>query len=864
MRRGASIGERLYRAILRLYPREFRERFGREMTVAFRDGRGDARRSGARAVASFWSRIAADAFLHAPEEHIQMIRQDVRFALRTLRTSPVFTVVAVATLALGIGANTAIFSVLKAVVLNPLPYDDPGRLVRIWEKNDALEISQFSASVPNYYSWREEARSFEELAAWRSASATLTGVGDPERLSVAQISASAFRVLRVRPGIGREFTAAEDRPGADGLALLGYRFWRSRFGGDAAVVGSTVTLDGRPRTVIGVLPADVVPETDVWVPLAADLSREDRDNHMMSVMGRLAAGVTIDQARQEMDAIAARLAQRYPKDDGGWGVVTVSFYDAIVPQTLRGTVYVLFAAVALVLLIACSNIASLLIARAAGRQREIAVRLALGATRTRLVRQVLTESLLLAIIGGAAGMLLAYWGVSALRTELGALVPRGREIATDRSVLAFSVAVSLATGGLFGSLPALFGWQSSVSASLKDGARTTSGSTERLRGVIVAGEVALATVLLIGAALLAQSFQRLQRVDLGFAPDRVVTAMVGLPQSRFRTPAEAIAFCNRFAAAIEAIPGVVGAGLSSGAPFTGGNTAMAVKAVGASALADQSLQADWRKVSPHYFKAMSIPILKGRTFDDRDLPGPPFVVIVSEGMARRIWPDRDAVGRQIQAGSVAFTIVGVAADVRNTQLNTQPAPTMYISTTQSTWPVMNIVVRTQADAASMAGALRRALKDLDPALALFNVQTMDALLDAQVAQPRLTASLVGLFALVALLLATIGLYGVLAFVVAQRTREIGVRMALGARPREVLTLVLRNGAWLAAIGLAIGAAGAAALGRFMSSQLYGIDPRDPLTYAAVSTLLMAVALLASGIPALRATRVDPVVALRVE
>ena len=864
MRRAGSIGERLYRGILRLYPREFRDHFGREMTAAFRDSQGDARRSGWRAIAAFWSQIAGDAFLHAPGEHIHMIRQDVRFALRTLRKSPVFTVVAIATLALGIGANTAIFSVLKAVVLDPLPFEQPDRLVRIWEKNDELKIAQFSASVPNYYSWREEARSFEDLAGWRGGSATLTGGGDPERVSLAQITASAFRVLRVHPVIGREFGAAEDRPGADSVALLGYRFWRSRFGGSSAVIGTTMTLDGRPRTIIGVMPADVVPETNVWVPLAADLSQEQRGNHMMAVMGRLAPGVTLDQARQEMDAVAARLGQRYPKDDRGWGIVMMSFYEWIVPQTLRGTVYVLFAAVALVLLIACSNIAGLLIARAAGRQREIAVRLALGATRTRLVRQVLTESLLLAAIGGAAGILLAYWGVSALRASLAALLPRGDEIAIDPFVLGFSLVVSIATGALFGSLPALFGSRANVGASLKDGLRSTSGGTERLRGALVAGEVALAAVLLIGAALLVQSFQRLQRVELGFQPDRLLTAMIGLPQSRFKNVSEAIAFCDRFVAALEGVPGIRSAGLSSGAPFVGGNTGMPIKAVGASALGNESLQADWRKVSPHYFSTMGIPILTGRAFDDRDRRGGPMVMIISNGMARRIWPSQDPVGRQIQVGADPFTVVGVVADVRNTQLNADPAPTMYISTTQSIWPQMTVVVRTEADAASTTPAIRRVLQELDPAIALYNARPMDALLDTQVAQPRLTASLVGMFALVALLLATVGLYGVLAFVVAQRTREIGVRMALGARPRDVLTLVIGRCARLAAIGLAFGAAGAAALGRFMSSQLYGIDARDPLTYAAAAAMLMAVALLASYIPAVRATRVDPVVALRVE
>jgi putative ABC transport system permease protein len=863
VRRG-SIGERLYRAILRLYPQEFRERFGREMTADFRDGHGAARRSGPRALAAFWSQIAADAFLHAPGEHLHMIRQDVRFALRTLRGSPVFTIVAIATLALGIGANTAIFSVLKAVVLNPLPFDEPGRLVRLWEKNDGLKIAQFSVSVPNYYSWRDEARSFEALAAWRSGSATLTGSGDPERVSQSQITASAFRVLRMHPVIGRAFGDAEDRPGADAVVVLGYSYWRSRFGGRPDAVGTSMTLDGRPRTIIGVLPENVVPNSDVWVPLAADLSQESRGNHVTSVIGRLAPGVTIERARDEMTAVAARLAERYPKDDGGWDVLMMSFYDWIVPQTLRGTVYVLFGAVGLVLLLACTNVASLLIARAAGRQREIAVRLALGATRTRLVRQVLTESLLLAALGGAAGVLLAYWGVSALRASLATLVPRGDEIHIDGAVLAFSIAVSVLTGGLFGSLPALFGARASVSASLKDGVRTTSGGTERLRRLLVAGEVAIATVLLIGAALLVQSFQRLQRVELGFSPDRLLTAAFSLPPARFRTPQDTVAFYDRFIAALEALPGVRSAGLSSGAPFAGGNTATQVTAVGASALGTNALQADWRKVSPHYFAAMNIPILKGRPFDARDHASPPFVMIVSEGMARRIWPDQDPVGRQLKAGNAPFTIVGVAADVRNTQLNAEPSPTMYLSTTQSVWPLMTAVVRTQADAASMTASMRQALHEIDPTIALYNVRTMETLLDTQVARPRLTAWLVGLFAVIALLLATIGLYGVLAFVVTQRTREIGVRMALGARPREVLTLVLRNGAGLAAVGLIIGAAGAAALGRFMSSQLYGINPRDPLTYGAVAAVLMMVALIASAVPALRATRVDPVIALRVE
>jgi putative ABC transport system permease protein len=856
--------ERLFRLVLRLYPAEFRDRFGRDMTAAYREARMDAAMRGRRGGAEFWIGVAADALVRAPGEHMRMFLHDCRYAARALRRSPMFTLVAVATLALGIGANTAIFSVVHAVALQALPNRDSDRLVRLWEKNDKLNIPRFSASVPNYYSWRERAQSFEELAAWRSTSATLTTGGEPQRVSKLEATATMLPLLGIRPIAGRNFTAEEDRLGGDRVALLAESVWRNRLGASPDVVGQPIVLDGVPHTVVGIVAdRDFVIPVQVLTPLAADLSQESRSNHMMSAIGRLRPGVTLGQAQREMDGIALQLGRDFPKDDAGWGVTMATFYDWIVPESTRTGLYTLLTSVGLVLLIACTNIANLTLARSALRRRDQAVRLALGASRGRLVREVMTECLLLSLLGGAAGVTLAYWVVPIFRSQLTTVLPRADTIGLSVPVLVFALIVSVLTGLLFGTLPALLNSRRDVVSALKDSTRGTGARHQSAaRRLLVVGQLALATILLAGAALLVQSFVRLQRVDLGFAQGHVTTAMLGLPQARYPDHARGWQFYARIIGELQGTAGIRSVGLSSGAPLTGGSTSRQAHADGPNALGTQDLQADWRMVSPGYFNAMGIPLLRGRTFSDEDRRDGASVIILSADMAHRFWPNEDPVGRTIIAGA-PFRVVGVVGDVRNLNPAIDPRPTMYLSTTQFLWPTMTMVVRTDTDI-PVAAVLRKIVGAADPQLAVFNVRTLQTLLENGSAQPRVTAWLVGLFAILALLLAAIGVYGVLAYLVAQRTREIGLRIALGARPGSVLGLVVGHSMRLSIAGVALGVAGAVMLGPTIESQLYGVRPRDIPTLIAVPVALLLIAVLASYIPARRATQVDPLTALRAE
>jgi putative ABC transport system permease protein len=857
--------ERLFRLVLRLYPSEFRERFGQDMAAAYREARMDAAMRGRAGLAGFWLGVAADALLRAPGEHMRMTLHDLRYAARTLRGTPTFTLVAIATLALGIGANTAVFSVVHAVALQALPNQDSERLVRLWEKNDKLRIPQFSVSVPNYYSWRERVTSFEELGAWRSNSATLTTGGDPQRLSRLESTSTLLPLLGVKPLLGRTFSPDEDRPGGGArVALLAESVWRNRLGGKPDVLGQPIVLDGIPHTVIGIVSdRDFVVPVSILTPLAADLAQESRSNHMMTVVGRLKRGTTIDQAQKEMDAIALQLGKDFPKDDADWGVTMATFYDWIVPESIRTGLYLLLWSVGLVLLIACTNIANLTLARSALRRREQAVRLALGASRGRVVREVLTECLLVSLTGGAVGVLLAYWAVPVFRAQLATVLPRADTIHLSAPVLFFALGVSVLTGLLFGALPAILNSKRDVVAALKDSTRGSGARHQSVaRRLLVVGQLALATVLLAGAALLVQSFIRLQRVDLGFQPARITTAMIGLPPSRYPNHAASWQFYSRVMQEIQATAGIEAVGLSSGAPLTGGNTGQPAHAGGANALGTEALQADWRLVSPQYFKAMGIPILRGRTFTEADRRGGQGVMILSADMAKRFWPNDDPIGRTIIAGD-PFLVVGVAGDVRNLNQATDPRPTMYFSATQFLWPTMTLVIRTHSDT-PVAGILRKTVGAIDPQLAVFNVCTMETLLETNTAQPRVTAWLVGMFAALALLLAAIGVYGVLAYLVTQRTREIGVRIALGARPASVLHLVVGHSLRLSSIGVALGVLGALMIGPAIESQLYGVKPRDPATLVVVALSLLVIAILASYIPARRATRVDPLTALRAE
>jgi putative ABC transport system permease protein len=859
-----SLAERVYRLLLRFYPGEFRDDYEREMILAFRERLSHDRGVGTFAVLRLWGQLLADSIVRAPGEHLDVLRQDLRYAFRSLRRAPLFTLTAVATLALGVGANTAIFSVVHAVALRPLPYEASDRLVRIWERNESLSITGFSVSLPNYLSWKERSKTLD-LAGWRGGSVTLRGTGEPIRVLSVNISPEYFQIVGVKPVAGRAFEASDAAAGAERVALIRDSLWRSYFSSDPRVVGTAVTIAGQTHTIVGVIAQSSVPlGAEFYMPLRIEPAAEQRDNHIASVIGRIRPGYSFDQARQEMESIARQLETEFAASNKGWSVELSTVYDWLVPEPTRRALFVLLGAVGCVLLIACANVANLMLARAASRRREIAVRMAIGAARRRLVRQVLTEGLVLAFVGGAAGILLAYWGVPVMRQWLPTSLPRADETTVNATVLAFSLGVCILTGLAFGILPALASSRGDVIGSLKDGTRGSSTAGTRPRQVLAAAQIALATVLLVGAGLLVQSLQRLQRVELGFDPAGITTGLMGLPPDRFKKPDSPWdSFYKPLLERLAAAPGVAGVGMSSGAPFGGGNTGMPITGVGETKMGTASLQTDWRMVSPGYFKTMRIPLLRGRYFEpagDADKQ----TLIVSVAMARRMWGDADPIGRQIKAGpNGIFTIVGLVGDVRNLDLSLTPAPTMYLSTARFLWPTMTIIIRGD-ERAQASALLRRTVREMDSQLAVFNIQEMNDLIDQSAAQPRLNASLIALFALVAALLAAIGIYGVLAYLVSQRTQEIGIRMALGAGRPAVLRLFLTRGLWLAVGGLVTGVLGSIAVSKWVGSLLFEVTARDPWTIAAATATVAVVALIASYIPARRATRVDPLIALRTD
>ena len=858
------LAERLYRLLIRCYPGEFRDEYEREMLEVFRERLAGDRRGGAAAIATLWGQVLADSLVRAPREHLDVLRQDVTYALRSLRRAPAFALTALLTLALGIGANTAVYSVVHAVAMRALPYQDANRLVRLWERNDALDVPGFSVSLPNYLSWKQQARSMD-LAAWRGGSVTFRGSGDPVRVQSAAVAVEFFDLMSVRASAGRLFRAGDDAPSAPRIAVITEGLWRSHLGGRSDVVGSMLTIAGNGHTVVGIIPEESVPtEAEFFLPLQIDEKRDGRDNHVAQVIGRLKPGVTIEQAQSEMDGIAQRLETVFPASNKGWGVTMSSVYDWIVPPETRLALYVLLAAVGCVLLITCSNVAGLMLARATARRREIALRMAIGAARRRLVRQVLTEGVVITAAGGAAGVLLAWWSVPLLRQWLPATLPRADEATVNAPVLLFSLVVCVVTGLAFALLPALAGSRGNLVETLKEGSRGSTGGGQGWRQALAAGQVAMATMLLIGAGLLVQSLERLQSVRLGFDPSQITTAMIGLPGARYETSDAGWAFYGRLIERLQTSPGISAAALSSGAPFGGGNTGMPIHAVGPSQMGEAPLQTDWRMVSPNYFAAMRIPVIRGSAFsgnpaaDDRTL-------VVSATMARRMWGDEDPIGRQIKAGpNGLFRVIGVVDDVRNLDLSLDPAPTMYLPASRYLWPTMTIVVRTTRPDVQPASLIRGVVRELDPQLALHNIRPMEALVSDSASQGRLNATLSSAFAMVAALLAAIGVYGVLAYLVSQRRQEIGIRLALGAARGSIVRLFLARGLRIGVIGLAAGVLGALGASRWMASMTFGVSARDPWTIIAGGAAVALVTLAACYVPARRAAGVDPLLALRVD
>jgi putative ABC transport system permease protein len=793
---------------------------------------------------------------------------DLRYALRLLRKSHLFTITVVLTVALGIGATTTIFSVVNAVLLRPLPFERPERLMQVAEKNDKLRLPAFGASALNYLSWKEATRTFDRLGAIQFGTYTLSGRGDPETYTGNAISPSLMPLLGLRPTLGRSFQTGEDKPGAAPVAMISEVLWRRRFGGDPAAIGRPAMLNGTSYTVVGVAPPalTVLTTGDVWVPLVIDPPKEMRLNHVLFVVGRLKEGVTLREAQSEMDSIASRVGQEYPEVKD-WGINLITFTDTFVSGQLRTALLVLLGAVIFVLLIVSANVANLLLARALERQREIAVRAALGASRGRLLRQLLIESLVLSCIGGAAGLTAAAWGVGLLETTLPPNLLPVPNIGIDPTVVAFAIGVTLLTGLVFGLAPAWQGAKSDVNATLKDAGRSSSGGVRPLlRKGLACAELALATVLLIGATLLVRSLLELQRVPLGFDPDGVTAFQISLPPTKYNMATRG-AFYRELSATLNAIPGVRQAAVCSGIPLGAGNyTTSPVSAPGKSALPPgTSVPIDWRVASPGYFDTMKIPLLRGREFADSDTATAPAVMIVSRATARTFWGDDDPIGRTVRrvADSKDFTVIGVVGDIRSTTLNRE-SPALYYSSGDRTWPLMDIVVRTAGDPAAVMRVVRQKVRDLDPELPLSNVRPMREWVSTSAAQPRLNATLLGVFAGVALLVAAIGTYGVLAYSVSRRTKELGLRMALGADRAGVLRLVVREGMAVGIAGIAIGLVSAALMSRALSALVFGVSLSDPSTYAGVSIALTVVALLSCTVPALRASRVDPMEALRLD
>jgi putative ABC transport system permease protein len=802
--------------------------------------------------------------------------QDVRFGARTLAKNPGFTAVAVAALALGIGANSAIFSVVNTVLLRPLPFKDPGRLVMVWEKGNADEFPINSTSAANFIDWRDQSRVFEGVAVMRRASFNLTGAGEPVRVDGRRVSTNMFRLLGVEPQLGRAFLPEEDDPGATGVVILSHGLWQRRFGSDPGVVGAPVNMNGRSYTVVGVMPPQFQfpsRQDELWVPIAFNPQEAtNRGNNSYEVLGRLRPGVSLEQAQAEMNAIAARLKQQYPDVVKSDASVVVSLHEQMVGD-IKPALLVLLGAVGFVLLAACANVANLLLARAAVRRKEIALRTALGAGRLRLVRQFLTESLLLAALGGAAGLLLSFWGVNLLKSFIPENISEVSAVNVDGRVLVFTLLVSLATGLIFGLVPAAQASNFDLNEMLKEGGRDSSfgRAGNRVRGLLVIAEVAVSLVLLVGAGLLINSFMRLRHLDPGFRADDLLTMSVVLPQQKYPDHARRSAFFSELTSRVGALPGVRSAAVTNWIPLTMQGDTFGVSVEGRPDPGpDKRPDVITRVISPGYFNTMGIQLLRGRQFDeqlDREDSMP--VAVVSETTARRLWPGEDPLGKRIQPGNADpdgwIEVVGVVNDVRQFELTSEPRLQMYLPYVQFQWFVpRQLVVKTGVEPASLAAAVRKAVWELDKDQPVSDVRTMEEVLSASIARQRFSTLLLGVFAALALALAAVGIYGVMSYAVAQRTREIGIRMALGAQAGSVLRLMLRQGLKLASAGVVLGLAGALLLTRLMSSMLFGVSATDPLTLATISLVLVGVTLLASYVPARRAARVDPLIALRYE
>jgi len=880
-----SFSQRVFRGLMHALPADFRANFGHEMEGVFVEQKRDVeQRGGPLDFLKLWWETFVGIFRTAPREHWDILKQDCAYAARMLAKSPGFTITAVLTLALGIGANTAIFSVVHSVLLRPLPYRDGQQLIFIRQQAEKVGMPDIQFSVHEVNDYREQNSTLAGLVEYHGMSFTLFGHGDPERVSTGVVSANYFDVFGVKPMLGRTFEPGDERSGAPPVLVLSYEYWENNFGADPGIIGKTFEMNDKVHTVIGVLPP--VPqypdENNVYMPTSACPHRssakmiENRDMRMMEVFGRLKPGVTMAQARADLATIAGRLRAEYPKsypDSIGYGA-TASPLQEELTRAARPTLLVLLAAAAFVLLIACANVANLTLARMARRERELAVRTALGAGRSRLLRQLLTESFLLAITGGALGLAIAYGSLEILTQFAERLTPRAREIHVDAGVLLFTLGAALGTSILFGTISAFFSG-SNLSSGLKEGSAGAGAgrSRNRVRSALIVSQIAFSFMLLIGAGLMLRSLMKMQQVNPGFVAQRVLAMKINYNWAKYSGVERYALAAKKLLDRVEAEPGVLSAAISSGYPLepelisAGPNSNSTTLQVEGRLLqpGEAPPTTSDAAASPGYFRTLGIPLLAGREFADTDDKKAPNVTIINESVKRRLWPTEDPIGKRVSFddGETWTTVVGIVGDVREFGLDRAPTSEMYVPVAQS-GAVSTLIVRTAADPQAMARRMREVVHEVDSQTAITHEMTLEQAREESLVSPRLTATLLGLFAGLALLIAAAGIGGIMALAVSQRVREIGIRMALGARPADVLKMVLGQGLGLTLLGVAIGAAGALALTGLAKSLLFEVTPTDPFTFASVALVLLAAAIVASYLPARRAAGVDPIDALRSE
>ncbi len=812
---------------------------------------------------------------------LHSVISDCRYGFRQLRKNPGFAAVALLTMALGIGANTAIFSVVYAVLLKPLPYTSPEQLFTAFQANAQQGVAETGCSYLNFEEWRAQNHVFSEMAGNVAHQLTLTGHIEPTVVNTSVVTPEFFALLDVKPLAGRIFSSQDGKQGAPPVVLVSEDLWRGRFGANPKIIGTSIDLDKRPFTVVGIIPAAFrtpffTTKQEVWIPLIQDpvfsTRMPQRGSHLLPVIGRLKSGVSVAQAQAEMDAISGRLAGEFPAENNGWTVRLVPLQKEIVGDVRTGLL-VLLGAVGLVLLIACANIANLLLARATSRSKEIAVRTALGAGRARIIRQLLSETAVLGLLGGAVGIALAYWGVKALSSLLPSSLPQMNPICVDYFVLGFALLLSAIAGVAFGLVPAMFAAHADIQSTLRESVRTgESRNRRRARSFLAAGEIALAMVLLVTAGLLLRSFSKLLSVSPGFDVQHIVKADISLPQFQYSKPQQWTAFSDELLARIQSDPGLQDSAIAVPRPIADLRVTLPFDIVGSpplSASAAASRTTSYVSISPGYFHVMSIPLLSGRLFDQRDIMSSPSVTIISKAMARRYFPNQDPLGKQITFGfppapGATHEIVGIVGDVRDDSLGQDPGPMVYVTYAQAPFWGANLVVKSTLSAASVAATIRQEVQKMDKDLPVTDVAMMPEIIAASVAQPRFRTFLLGVFAAMALILAASGIFGVISYSVSRRTNEIGIRVALGASRGTILRMVLRETLLLAFAGLALGVPCALAASHLLGHMLFGISANDPATLAAVAVSLAAVAALAGYVPARRAMRVDPMVALRYE